>query len=470
MQREPSWLGAIVTISNISARLDQLVSAEDSGRLDVLVEERSFLAHIIRKFQTNLLQCAPSQKMKYFVPTTVHADDDDEPVDADLQQRVKRVASRSLFKSRAEASGGLDLMPGTSVQKYHRIAAMRQLEWDLYEDRVRDLRRVFEETGNESVLDDIERLQRPTNGKKESVSCTRQVVVAAPPVPPRNVHPSPEKNPPLPPPPPPDDPAVVLTIKDEGFSRATFVMEERSCRLVLSNMWKRSLTHPDADMVARLWDRRCLDMELDRRESSRDAAAAVLQAGVYKDTLSKHRSIALAQNRRAQQRKDFREIRLDLEAKEHRARYLMNTDEVELFSLVYLNNIPDLLTLSYVEEGIRRVQLESTESFTRHRVLYAALHIVSNIEASTRLHGERAAELLRIERSDINRVALLYQRQVEEEELQTQRKETMRSVQDDEKREQLKLQMLYGVPDLTQSGSPVGQVKLRRTRSWRSWP
>ncbi|CUG05051.1 Hypothetical protein, putative, partial [Bodo saltans] len=242
-----SWMALMASLTNDIEALRGIERAEEADRQALIVEERSCVAHLVRKIRN----ASKGKKV-------VDSDDDDDA---------------SIAKAHAQGS--------SLLFKFKLVAERRQIEWDLYEAKCRELRRSFEETNDPALFDAVEALPAPGHYSKHLLrqqQKAQQQAVAEKPVEvlvePVATHavvlaPLSHSQAALLPHPPAvvELPyAVKQAMQEEGFARASIILEERASRRTHSNTFKISLIEGDDDMRARTWNRESTDAEIARRE------------------------------------------------------------------------------------------------------------------------------------------------------------------------------------------------------------
>ena len=259
--------------------------------------------------------------------------------------------------------------------KYERVAAQRQVDWVVFEHRVRELRREFERTGDERILDEIASMKRPHSAAVHGSLTTAAADTMSPSEsPPRGERAAAVDEPPSDPSSPAgfrkaekqeDPPEVQGACREECFIRSTIFMEERSCRLVLSRKWKESLVHPDDDTLAHRRNVAAYHAEVTRREAERELLVKTAAEAEFASTTHRFRVIAAAQNQRAQMKKDFRDARRAVEDEELQERFLFQQHEHEIFSVgLYLRRFNSVLIATRGEEAAHRERIVANEAET----------------------------------------------------------------------------------------------------------
>jgi hypothetical protein len=430
-----TWIGTLMAVAHGEERLLRLTAQEERARLDLLVDERSSCASIVRRLLVAQGRAQPLLRVQRTRAPLSNLDDapDDtdssgeasQQVDADLLLRREQVASRSVYRSLDEAAGGVELVVRRTTVQYRRVAAQRQLDWSVFESRVRDLRREFDRTGDERLLDAIAALKRPQTPVAPASSWTaaaspqraahgaspsRATAVAAAASPGRPSSPASKAGgggctmsaagaAAV------DGAAVAQQqhAKEEGFIRSTVMMEEQSCRAVLSRRWATSLTHPDEEMLAHRRTVVANLQELRRRDADREAEAIKAADADMHANVSRFRAIAAVQNHRAQTSKDQREERIALCDAEQRARWLVLQHEHSEFTVgMFERRINSVTFIAKWEETTHRMRIAASEA-----EVYDGLH--TGLTAMTRAlrlllqHHSAAASLFQQHRLAVGR-------------------------------------------------------------------
>lgn len=455
-----SWLGLIVSHS-AAEQQGTVMRDEEVARLSLIVEERSFIAHI-------------KKKLRNVIKTGADSSSDDDGDTAAADQGKKRAKPKA---------------PSSLLLKYKLVAERRQIEWDLYEERCRDLRRQYDMTHDDRFLTQMESLAKPNAKKKSTISqktessvCAAGVSTAAaaddaarrrdkadlvpillPQQPAASTastgntvqeavalpHPTEVADPPL---------YMKQAFRDEGFSRASLVMEERSARQALSNKFKLSLIEGDDALRAAQWNRECYTRELDVRALHRHEAELEEKERKYQEIANQYRSITSAQTNRVFVKKMLRERRVALQVEESTTREDIALDWGKWFNIsIVCMNFSTIMKIIPEEELVKRAKILGDErrGFERFIIRYQ-VHLRRVDELAT-LMELAFAELYDAESESIQLHIAMYHKQLREIDLEEKRRYQLRQMYLREDIERLKLEAKLGAPNLTTTpGVPTG--------------
>ncbi len=394
-----------MAVAQGEALLAGVAAQEERERLNILVDERSCCASIVRRLRILQGRAHPLIRVRPVVHSI--SDDEDDVVDYDLMQRADKVANRSLFKSREEASGGVDLVRRKTAIKYQQLAAQRQVDWSTFENRMRDLRREFDRTGDEKLLDVIGSLKRPMSAANDiriqSASASPCRSNACSPTNPRTTREADEvgssptggercASGSMPAAAEDMDPAALQLFKNEGFIRSTVRMEEHSCRVVLSRRWADSLVNPDEEILAHRRTVAANLLELARRDEEHEAAVQKAAETEFISTTQRFRVIAAAQNHRAQMSKEHREERMHMCEAEQRERWLVLHQEHEEFTTgIYIRRSNTVVLATKCEEEVHRTLLEARETEALEALHAGLAAMIRMIRVLLQHHGSASA-------------------------------------------------------------------------------
>jgi hypothetical protein len=431
-----SWLALLDSVANGDLRFGRTIQFEASARHDIVVEERSFMAHLIRK-----------------------------------SKRSFDAATRgTFFQDSDEDVGDSSAAQSRLLEKFKIVAAMRQVEWELYESRARELRRQCESDNSNESLELLFRMVNP------SQRCQRQKEIkqdcselgnstpspgshavaggsvggdASPGVvPPLSARPAPIERVALPPP-AEISPSERIVLSDEGFSRATLIMEERSGRNYIRNALQHSLLYGDDEIRVKLWDKQWKAVEEDAREAQRRKEAMEKQHQEFVARAGRHRQIAQQQNLRVAAKRRNREMRLVVEEDESIQRNDIIDDFFTWFrTYVYRRHFFSVALAIPIEEAHARCTLESRES-TLFAKVSRTRKMLQWLEGTYRDWEHRREEIYAESADDLTREILLYRKQLEEEEQQMKRRDILRQVEEREERERLMLELQFGASPLS---------------------
>lgn len=407
--------------------------SEEVERQALLVEERSCVAHLVRKHR---LAMKGHKKI-------VDSDDDDDA---------------SIAKAHAEGS--------SLLFKFKLVAERRQVEWDLYETRCRELRRRFEETNDPKVFDTVQALPKPGLQKTKAT--------APVPVSPRQLHGDPTAiaapvvlvEQPLMLPNPPAvmelPPEVKAAMQTEGFSRASIVMEERASRLSLSNSLRISVIEGDDEMRARTWNRESYDAEMDRREQRRDAEAAQQRQERFREITSRHKAIGTEQTNRVFLKKMLREKRVAIQFDETQKREGIEADWAKWFNIsIVLLNFKAILVMVPEEEAVGRGMIMGKQWNDWQRFILRMSKYYQRTEALSVEMQSAMDELFDTETFMMRYHIEMFEKTQKEQEDELKRRDVLRQLADAEELERIKLEAKYGASPLTiRPGSADGRSRL----------
>jgi hypothetical protein len=438
-----SWMSLMASLTNDIEAVRGVECREETERQALVVEERSCVAHLVRKIRN----AAKGKKM-------VDSDDDDDA---------------SIAKAHAQGS--------SLLFKFKLVAERRQIEWDLYEARCRELRRNFEATNDPALFDAVEALPAPGHHSKHKHKQQQQqqrqtalVVVhksVDPPAEPASnavlLAPLPSKAA-LPHPPAVIElpPAVKQAMQEEGFARASILLEERASRRNLSNTFKITLIEGDDEMRARTWNRESNDAEVARREERRDEEAAEKRAAAFREMSNRHKSIAIEQTQRVFLKKMLRERRVSMQVEETQLREEVEAEWAKWFNIsIVLRNFRSLLTIVPLEEAASRGTVIGKEWNQRQCLILRLWRFYQRIEASYNETLSSMDQLFDTETFMMRYQIEMHDKTVREQEEELKRRDVLRDIADAEERERIILEAKYGASPLTERpDSANGRTRL----------
>ena len=245
--------------------------------------------------------------------------------------------------------------------------------------------------------------------------------------------------------------------KGEGVWRAHVIMEERATRNKLVADFSYASIHGDDTMRVCTWDRHCYEAELQHRQELRESVNKNRLHKRFLEVQGHYRDIAAAQNASVIFKRKLKLARDQLQALEQANRMEIRAEcDVEFGTSIFLPNFLDLKAAMVSEEANRRMVLEGFQVYEfshRFRSVLIYQKRFEQLLVALEIQYHAAFETASTEAAQEIEFA---GRQLVLEDETLERRYAARRQQDVEEKEKYKMELVYGVtpvPLLRRQGS-----------------